>query len=182
MPNDVRSRNRRDSNEIGPCHRVLASEYISAAQPCEGNTICAHSFQQNFSRLFKSFHSFRSIGFATLRTSIPSVNFTALKNELVELGIPPSSANDAVNAVWKEWDKKDAPEGRSIYALVLPSNDKWTVELCSRKASGGPIYKLGKSTGSKSIVEVDLPQQASALIPISDIFDRVSSTLAELLG
>jgi hypothetical protein len=107
---------------------------------------------------------------------------TALKNELVELGIPPSSANDAVNAVWKEWDKKDAPEGRSIYALVLPSNDKWTVELCSRKASGGPLYKLGKSTGSKSIVEVDLPQQASALIPISDIFDRVSSKLAELLG
>jgi hypothetical protein len=114
--------------------------------------------------------------------STDEVYKVALTNELVNLGISPSPASDAANAVWKQWNKKEVPEGRNIYALVLPSNDKWTVELCLRKASGGPLYKLGKSTGSKSIVEVDLPQQASALIPISDIFDRVSSKLAELLG
>jgi hypothetical protein len=114
--------------------------------------------------------------------STEEVYKTALKHELVNLGIPPSPASEAVNTLWKVWDKKDSPEGRSLYALALPNKDKWTVELCSRKASGGALYKLGKSTGSKSIVEVDLPQQASALIPISDIFDRVSSKLAELLG
>jgi hypothetical protein len=68
------------------------------------------------------------------------------------------------------------------------SNDCWgahiydALGICSPKISGGPLYKLGKSTGSKSIVEVDLPQQASALIPISDIIERASSKLAELLG
>jgi hypothetical protein len=68
------------------------------------------------------------------------------------------------------------------------SNDCWgahiydALGICSPKISGGPLYKLGKSTGSKSIVEVDLPQQAFAVIPMSNVFDRVSSKLAELLG
>jgi hypothetical protein len=114
--------------------------------------------------------------------STDEVYKVALTNELVNLGISPSPASDATNAVWNVWAKKDTPEGWKIYGLALPNKDKWTVELCSRKASGGPLYKLGKSTGSKSIVEVDLPRQASALIPISDVFDRVSSKLAELLG
>jgi hypothetical protein len=54
-----------------------------------------------------------------------------LKNELVELGIPPSSANDAVNAVWKEWDKKEVREGWKVYAVILPSKDGWIVSLWS---------------------------------------------------
>ncbi len=32
---------------------------------------------------------------------------TALKNELVKLGIPPSSANEAVNELWERWDKRE---------------------------------------------------------------------------
>jgi hypothetical protein len=104
---------------------------------------------------------------------------TALKNELVKLGIPPSRASEAVNALWKEWDRKDAPEGRKIYAVVLPSNDKWTVTLCSQKISGGPLHKFRKS---KSTEEMDLPKQAFAVIPISDVFNRVESRLSELLG
>jgi hypothetical protein len=102
---------------------------------------------------------------------------TALKNELVKLGIPPSPASDAVNALWKAWDTKEAPEGRNIYAVVLPSNDKWTVALCSQKISGGPLHKFGKS---KSNEEMNLPKQAFAVIPISEVLDRVSSRLSEL--
>jgi hypothetical protein len=59
-----------------------------------------------------------------------------------------------VNTLWKEWDRKDVPEGRNIYAVVLPSNDKWAVALCSQKISGGLLHKFGKS---KSIEEMDLP-------------------------
>jgi hypothetical protein len=104
---------------------------------------------------------------------------TALKHELVKLGISPSSANDAVNALWKEWDKRERLEGRKVYAVVLPTNGNWTVALCSQKLSGGPLYKFGKS---KSTDEMELPKQAFAMIPISDVFERVTSKLSELLG
>jgi hypothetical protein len=50
------------------------------------------------------------------------------------------------------------------------------VALCSQKISGGPLYKFGKS---KSIDEMELPKQA---LPISEVFERVSSKLSELLG
>ena len=77
--------------------------------------------------------------------SADEVYKTALKNELVKLGIPPSQASEAVNALWREWGKKDAPEGWNVYAMVWPRNDKWTVALCSQKISGGLLYKFGKS-------------------------------------
>ena len=57
--------------------------------------------------------------------SADEVYKTALKNELVKLGIPPSQASEAVNALWKEWGKKDTPEGWKVYAVLWPSNDKW---------------------------------------------------------
>jgi hypothetical protein len=84
-----------------------------------------------------------------------------------------------VNTLWKEWGKKDAPEGWKVYAVLWPSNDKWIVALCSQKLSGGPLYKFGKS---QSTDEMDFPKQAFAVIPISDVFDRVRSKLSELLG
>jgi hypothetical protein len=108
----------------------------------------------------------------------PEVYKTALKNELVKLGISPSQASEAVNALWKEWGKKDAPEGWKVYAVLWPRNDNWIVALCLQKLSGGPLYKFGKS---KSAEEMELPNQTYALIPISDVFDRVSSKLSELL-
>ena len=104
---------------------------------------------------------------------------TALKNELVKLGIPPSPASEAVNVLWKEWGKKDTPEGWNVYAMLWPSNDKWIVALCSQKDSGGLLYKFGKS---KSNEEIELPKQAFAVIPISEIMERVRSKLSELLG
>ena len=79
----------------------------------------------------------------------------------------------------EEWGKKDVPEGWNVYALLWPSNDKWTVALCSQKSSGGPLYKFGKS---KSTEEIDFPKRTCALIPISEIMERVSSKLSELLG
>jgi hypothetical protein len=106
----------------------------------------------------------------------------ALKNGLVKLGIPPSPASEAVNTLWKQWDKKDAPEGWNLYAVALPSNNKWNVALCAQKISGGPLYKLEKSMGRKSIEEMELPKQAFAVIPISDILDRITKKLSELLG
>jgi hypothetical protein len=111
--------------------------------------------------------------------SADEVYKTALKNELVQLGIRPSQASEAVNILWKDWGKKDVPEGWKVYALLWPSNDKSVVALCSQKLSGGPLYKFGKS---KSAEEMELPNQTCALIPISDVFDRVSSKLSELLG
>jgi hypothetical protein len=111
--------------------------------------------------------------------SADEVYKTALKNELVKLGIPPSQASEAVNSLWREWGKKDVPEGWNVYALLWPSNDKWIVALCSQKSSGRPLYKFGKS---KLTEEIDFPKRTCALIPISEIMERVSSKLSELLG
>ena len=107
----------------------------------------------------------------------------ALKNELVKLGIPPSSASDAVNTLWNDWDKKELPEKQNLYAVILPSRGKFTVALCTRKKSGGPLYKYksGETRGTKSMVEMDLPHQAFAVIPISDVLAGVNRRLSELL-
>jgi hypothetical protein len=88
----------------------------------------------------------------------------ALKKELVKLGIPPSPASDADNTLWKDWDGKQPPEKHNLYAVVLPSNRKLTVVLCTQKKSGGPLYryKLGAPKGSKSLVELALPEVCCA--------------------
>jgi hypothetical protein len=77
--------------------------------------------------------------------STEEVYKTALTNELVKLGLPPSQASEAVNVLWKEWGKKDTPEGWNVYAMLWPSNNKWIVALCSQKLSGGALYKFGKA-------------------------------------
>ena len=104
----------------------------------------------------------------------------ALTNELVTLGIAPSAAMEASNSIWNAWEKKNAPEGQKIYALVMPDKDGWVVELCWRKASGGSLYRWGRR-GSKS-AEMELPGHAFAVIPISDIFEYVSRKMSALLG
>jgi hypothetical protein len=111
--------------------------------------------------------------------STDEVYKAAITNELVRLGIGPSSAGEAASAVWKEWEKKGAPEGQKVYALLVSRKDGWIVELCSQNVSGGPLYRLGR-TGSK-LVEVELPRQAFAVIPISDIFEQAITKLANLL-
>jgi len=107
--------------------------------------------------------------------STEEVYKTALKNELMKLGIPPSSASDAVNEFWKEWDRKEPPEGR-VYAVLEPRDGKWTALLCSQKPSGGALHKLGRSGG-----EIELPTQAFAMLPISELVTRVARNLAEFI-
>jgi hypothetical protein len=104
----------------------------------------------------------------------------ALTNELVMLGIAPSPASDASNSIWNASEKKGTPEGQKVYAIVVPSKHGWTVELFSRKASGGSLYRWGR-TGSKS-AEMELPGHAFAVLPISDIFEYVSRKMSALLG
>jgi hypothetical protein len=105
-----------------------------------------------------------------------------LKNGLVKEAIPPSPASEAVNALWKQWNKKLPPEGRNLYALLSPSKDNWIVVLCAQRTSGGPLYEFGRSTGIISGSQTTLPKQASALLPISDIFEYVSRKMSALLG
>jgi hypothetical protein len=111
--------------------------------------------------------------------STEEVYKAALTNELVKLGLAPSSANEAVNELWERWDKREV-EGRKIYAVLVPSDEGWTALLCWQKTSGGPLCKLGRRT--QSIQEMELPKQAFALIPISDVFDRITTKLSEWLG
>jgi hypothetical protein len=107
----------------------------------------------------------------------------ALKSELVNLGIPPSPASDAVNTLWKDWDGKQPPGKHNLYAVVLPRNGKLAVALCTQQTSGGALYKYkpGALRGSKSLIEMNLPQQAFAVLPISAVLERTNSRLSELL-
>jgi hypothetical protein len=89
----------------------------------------------------------------------------------VKLGLAPSSASGAVNELWERWDKREV-EGRKIYAVLARSDEEWTALLCWQKISGGPLYKTGKSA-----VEIKLPKQASAVLPISDVLERVTNQL-----
>jgi hypothetical protein len=109
--------------------------------------------------------------------STDEVYKAALTSELVRLGIQPSSAMEAANVVWKEWEKKDITEGQKVYAVVVPTKGKWTAALCSQGSAGGPLDDVGRQS-----IEVELSKHAFAVIPISDIFERVSRKMSSLLG
>jgi len=109
--------------------------------------------------------------------STDEVYKAALTSELVRLGIQPSPASEAANVVWKEWEKKDVTEGQEIYAVVVPTDDKWMAVLRSQGTSVGPLYKAGRQS-----IEVELCKHAFAVIPISDIFEYVSRKMSALLG
>jgi hypothetical protein len=109
--------------------------------------------------------------------SAEEVYKTALKHELVKLGIPPSSASGVVNDLWRQWDRKELPEGRRLYTLLMPRDGKWTSLLCWQKTSGGPLRKIGRTAG-----DIELPKQAFVVIPISEILNCLSNKLAQLLG
>ena len=109
--------------------------------------------------------------------STDEVYKAALTSELVRLGIQPSPASEAANVVWKKWEKKDVTEGQKVYAVVVPSKEKWMAVLRSQGTSVGPLYKVGRQS-----IEVELPKHAFAVIPISDIFEYVSRKMSALLG
>ena len=109
--------------------------------------------------------------------STDEVYKAALTSELVRLGIQPSPAMEAANVVWKEWEKKDVTEGQEVYAVVVPTEDKWMAVLRSQGTSVGLLYKVGRQS-----IEVELRKHAFAVIPISDIFEYVSRKMSALLG
>src|SRR5262245_34331903 len=112
--------------------------------------------------------------------STEEVYKAALTNELVKLGLAPSSASAAVKELWERWDQRAADE-RKIYAVLVPTDEGWTALLCWRKSSGGALYKFGKSAASKSNDEFQLPERAFAMIPISSVFAHVTKRLMGLL-
>ena len=69
--------------------------------------------------------------FRRMRSTRPK---TALKNELVKLGIPPSQASNAINTLWKEWGKQD------IAACAL-SRDQ---QLRARVSASAATSKAGR--------------------------------------
>jgi hypothetical protein len=113
--------------------------------------------------------------------STEEVYRAALTRELVKLGIPPSLASDAVNEVWRELDKKEISDGKNIYGIISTLDEKWTASLCSQNISGGPLYKLGKSSTSKA-EEIEFPKGAFAVLPISEVAAHLAKKLAELLN
>jgi hypothetical protein len=120
-----------------------------------------------------------SIGGRSLRTRLfttEEVYTTAFKSELVKLGIPPSSANDAVEKLWEAWDKKTEIDKRKLFAVLFPTGSEWTAELCWQEISGGPLLKIGKSSAFV------FPDRAFAMIPISELMARTTEKLSELLS
>ena len=99
----------------------------------------------------------------------------ALTNELVKLRVPPSPASRAANEVWKELNKIELLDGKTIYAMVLPSGDGWTASLCWQSRSGGPLHGMGKR-------EIELPKRAFAMIPMRDVLGDVTNKLQKLLS
>ena len=75
--------------------------------------------------------------------STDEVYKAALTSELVRLGIQPSPASEAANVVWKEWEKKDVTKRQKVYAVVVPSEDKWMAVLRSQGTSVGRYTRLG---------------------------------------
>jgi hypothetical protein len=99
--------------------------------------------------------------------------------DLVKLGIPPSTAADAVAELWSQWDGKQASDGRRFYGVLLPTEGNWSVLLGWRESSGGPLQKF-KTSGTSG--EIEFPKKAFVVLPISDVLDRVSKAVAGLLG
>jgi hypothetical protein len=108
--------------------------------------------------------------------SMTEVYKAAFIADLVKLGIPPSTAADAVNELWSQWGGKEPVDARRLFALLVPSDDKWTVLMAWQGPSGGPLHRVGRSG------EIELPRQAFSVLPISDLFDRVNKAVAGLLG
>jgi hypothetical protein len=113
--------------------------------------------------------------------STEEVYKTVLKYELIKLGLPPSSASDAVNDLWKVWWAQELPEGKDICAILVPNGDKWSAVLCWQKKSGGPLYKSTKQSGFTGSVQLESPRQAFVALPLSDIFADVTKRLTALL-
>ena len=114
--------------------------------------------------------------------STEEVYRAALIFELIKLGLPPSSASDAINELWKGWWAKELSEGKKVFAMMVPTGDKWSASMCWQKSSGGPFYKCTKQLGFNGSVQTEMPSQAFLTIPINNVFRGVTERLTVLLS
>jgi hypothetical protein len=111
--------------------------------------------------------------------SVEQVYKTALMKELVDLHFPPLAAREAVNAIWRQLNKRAAPEEPDIYAMLMPTGrEEWNVTLCARKEPNGPLYKYKPVKLTSPPERVELPKQAVAPNNIPDAQAPTSSPSA----
>jgi hypothetical protein len=109
-----------------------------------------------------------------------AVYTAALINELVKLRLPPSPASEAARDLWKELDKDGSLDGKKVYGAIWPDAEGWKVSVWWRHFSGGPLFKMKKRSSGKILEEAELPKQAFAVVPISDLFENVTAKLAKV--
>jgi hypothetical protein len=112
--------------------------------------------------------------------STDEVYKAAVTYELVKLGLGPSAATVAVNTIWGQCNKNDFFEGKQIYSILFPSDEKWTVVLCWQDQQGGPLYRFTRST-ARSREKIRLPDQAFAVIPITGTLTRIAKRLENVI-
>jgi hypothetical protein len=113
--------------------------------------------------------------------SADEVYKTAVIYELVKLGLPPSAATDAVNTIWGQADRNDFFEDKQIYAILFPTDDKWTPLLCSQREQGGPLYRITRSSTARSREKIRLPDRAFAVVPITGTLTRITKRLESVV-
>jgi hypothetical protein len=113
--------------------------------------------------------------------STKEVYKTVLRYELIKTGLSPSSANDAVGELWKGWFPPELPEGKNVYAILAPTGDKWSASLCWQKKSGGALNKSTKQSGFTGSAQMELPNRAFVVLPLSDVLAEVTTRLMRLL-
>jgi hypothetical protein len=112
--------------------------------------------------------------------SADEVYKTAVTYELVKLGLAPSAATEAVNTIWGQCNRNDFFEDKQVYAILFPTDDKWTTVLCSQREEGGPLYRFTRST-ARSREKVRLPDRPFAVVPISSTLTRIAKRLESVI-
>ena len=105
---------------------------------------------------------------------------TAITYELVKLGLAPSAATEAVNTIWGQCDRNGFFEDKQIYAILFPTDDKWTTVLCSQREQGGPLYRFTRST-ARSQEKIRLPDRAFAVLPITGTLTQIAKRLESII-
>jgi hypothetical protein len=127
---------------------------------------------------------------ATLQNGVVSTDFPTLKDAVMawhrlrpeQVSIGASVAAEGaepsftVNTIWGQYGGNDFFEDRRIYAIMYPTNDKWTVLLCSLHEPGGLLHRVSRST-ARTQGGFRLPDKAFAAVPITGTLTRIAERL-----
>jgi hypothetical protein len=91
----------------------------------------------------------------------------------------PSAAAEAVKSIWAQYNMNDFLEHEQIYAILFPTDDKWTIALCSQREKGGSLYRFTRSARCRE--RIRLPDRAFAVVPIADTLTRITKRLESLI-